>query len=200
MQKSQPSNLRTLILDKAYLPTATISWERALVDVLCGRASLVLEYPELRVRSSPHSMFQTPQNFPLKTSERGVWKIPSVVRFRGKKTPQCRRVRFGRMNIWLRDEKACQYCGRHLKFHEFTYDHVLPSSRGGLTQWSNIVTCCRPCNNRKGNRTPLEAAMALIREPYQPAQIRPYNPKQWLEAPHPSWEPFLACWRTKTNT
>jgi 5-methylcytosine-specific restriction endonuclease McrA len=68
-----------------------------------------------------------------------------------------------RANILLRDEETCQYCGKHMR--ELTLDHVLPRSRGGQSTWENLVACCHPCNNRKGNRTPEEANMPLVRTP-----------------------------------
>jgi 5-methylcytosine-specific restriction endonuclease McrA len=46
-----------------------------------------------------------------------------------------------------------------------TLDHVIPRSRAGETAWENLVACCHRCNNRKGNRTPEEAGMKLLRPP-----------------------------------
>jgi HNH endonuclease len=45
---------------------------------------------------------------------------------------------------------------------------VVPKSLGGSTAWENIVTCCLPCNKRKGGRTPQQARMHLIRRPRKP--------------------------------
>ena len=33
----------------------------------------------------------------------------------------------------------------------------------------NLVISCRPCNQRKGNRTPEMAGMGLLYTPYQPS-------------------------------
>lgn len=63
--------------------------------------------------------------------------------------------------VYTRDKSACRYCGTQLKSGQRTLDHVLPKSRGGLRQPSNLVTACRPCNNRKAERTPDEAGMVL---------------------------------------
>jgi hypothetical protein len=52
--------------------------------------------------------------------------------------------------------------------HSYTYDHVLPKSRGGKTNWENIVTACGPCNGRKKNMTPSEAGMKLRVKPHKP--------------------------------
>ncbi len=35
-------------------------------------------------------------------------------------------------------------------------DHVVPLSRGGLTTKSNLVPCCKTCNNQKRELLPLE--------------------------------------------
>ena len=41
----------------------------------------------------------------------------------------------------------------------------------GRKSWENIVTACKPCNQRKGGRTPAQAQMHLIRRPKQPAWL-----------------------------
>jgi 5-methylcytosine-specific restriction endonuclease McrA len=45
---------------------------------------------------------------------------------------------------------------------------VEPDSRGGAYSWMNLVAACGPCNARKANRTPEEAAMPLLYLPYVP--------------------------------
>ena len=60
---------------------------------------------------------------------------------------------FTRRNLFLRDKFCCQYCFKHLPAYDLTYDHVVPRSQGGPTDWNNIVTCCTPCNLRKASRT-----------------------------------------------
>jgi 5-methylcytosine-specific restriction endonuclease McrA len=64
-----------------------------------------------------------------------------------------------------------QYCGNKYPTEDLTYDHVIPKSRGGRTQWENIVTCCVECNRKKGGRTPHEASMRLVREPTRPSWV-----------------------------
>lgn len=54
---------------------------------------------------------------------------------------------------------------------DLTFDHVTPRSRGGLTSWENIVTCCIPCNRMKADRTPAEAKMKLRKTPKKPAYL-----------------------------
>ena len=64
----------------------------------------------------------------------------------------------------------CQYCGDGVPNGELTFDHVVPVAQGGRKDWENIVTCCIPCNRRKGGRTPEQAGMHLIRMPKRPEQ------------------------------
>jgi 5-methylcytosine-specific restriction endonuclease McrA len=70
--------------------------------------------------------------------------------------------------LFLRDAHLCMYCGQQHDESELTRDHVTPMSRGGTDRWSNVVTSCRICNTRKGNRTPEEANMPLLAIPYVP--------------------------------
>lgn len=45
----------------------------------------------------------------------------------------------------------CTYCGRTLYEDTHTWDHVIPRSQGGGSAPENLVHCCSPCNNRKGD-------------------------------------------------
>ena len=87
--------------------------------------------------------------------------------------------------LW-RDRYTCQYCGQ--KGGELTVDHVLPKSRGGKSTWDNLVAACRSCNLRKGDRTPEEAGMRLLRPP-KPPRV-PLFLLDLKEVP-PDWRPFV---------
>jgi len=76
-------------------------------------------------------------------------------------TPPCTKA-----GIHARD-RACAYCGGKAT----TVDHVLPRSRGGGSTWTNLVSACAKCNERKGNRTPVEAGMKLRVQPYAPTYL-----------------------------
>jgi 5-methylcytosine-specific restriction endonuclease McrA len=71
----------------------------------------------------------------------------------------------------LRDAYTCQYCGEKPGQAALTVDHVIPRSRGGEHAWSNLATACKRCNQRKGNQTPEEAGMQLIRRPFEPSYV-----------------------------
>jgi 5-methylcytosine-specific restriction endonuclease McrA len=47
-------------------------------------------------------------------------------------------------------------------------DHVVPRAQGGQDTWLNTVAACAEDNHRKANRTPEEAGMALLRQPFEP--------------------------------
>jgi len=53
-----------------------------------------------------------------------------------------------RLKILERDGWRCQLCGRPAK----AVDHILPRSRGGDGDPSNLRAICGPCNSRKGAR------------------------------------------------
>lgn len=72
-----------------------------------------------------------------------------------------------RKGVLRRDGHRCAYCLRHAN----TVDHVLPKSRGGQNSWANLVAACRPCNDRKGARTPVEARMPLRISPMVPSRL-----------------------------
>jgi 5-methylcytosine-specific restriction endonuclease McrA len=70
--------------------------------------------------------------------------------------------------VLARDRHRCAYC----KAHAATIDHVIPRSRGGDWSWQNTVAACTRCNERKGNKTPQEARMHLLIEPWHPTRAQ----------------------------
>jgi 5-methylcytosine-specific restriction endonuclease McrA len=108
-----------------------------------------------------------------------------------------RRPKFSRTNVYRRDRNRCQYCGKKFKVADLTLDHVMPKSKGGEMVWENIVLACFPCNSKKDNRTPKQAGMRLIREPFRPkAGDLVINPLDRLrrkvgDKPVETWEQFL---------
>lgn len=56
---------------------------------------------------------------------------------------------------------CCAYCGKRAKGH-LTQDHVVPLSKGGAHDISNVVPACRSCNTRKLDRKPLKPVQTLL--------------------------------------
>jgi 5-methylcytosine-specific restriction endonuclease McrA len=77
-----------------------------------------------------------------------------------------RRIGLSRRAVLRRDGDACQYCGAVTP--RPTVDHVVPRRLGGGGSWTNLVTACRDCNQRKGGHTPEQAGMPLLRRPSAP--------------------------------
>ena len=97
----------------------------------------------------------------------------------------------------MRDGNRCQYCGHKFSSSELSLDHVIPLSRGGRSNWENVVCACLSCNVKKGNRSPHEASMKLIAQPKKPR----WHPVGHFGSNkvHPSWRNFLdlAYWNTE---
>ncbi len=51
---------------------------------------------------------------------------------------------------------TCHYCERSTLPKELTMDHIVPVSRGGKSTKSNVVPCCKACNNAKKQLLPME--------------------------------------------
>jgi 5-methylcytosine-specific restriction endonuclease McrA len=67
-----------------------------------------------------------------------------------------------------RDRYTCAYCAQRFRFDQLDMEHIVPSSKGGEDSWTNLVTACKACNNRKADRTPEAASMKLHYVPYVP--------------------------------
>lgn len=107
-----------------------------------------------------------------KTGQRSVLTLDTIIALDNGMSPTkyCRsEPALNNKQLFARDHFLCAYCGNQHSTGNLTRDHVLPRSRGGSDIWENVVTSCRPCNQRKDNRTPEEANMKLIYIPYLPS-------------------------------
>jgi 5-methylcytosine-specific restriction endonuclease McrA len=153
-------NGRVLILNYSYEPIGTMNIARAMCKISRPNSSLeVLEWDDNRVLST----------------SKGSYPVPSVLRLTYFLDIRKRRNKSGakRLKIYMRDKHRCQYCGvkagshhkilgKTLGIGDLTLDHIFPASRGGKTIPENLVTSCKPCNQRKADRTPDEARMPLL--------------------------------------
>jgi 5-methylcytosine-specific restriction endonuclease McrA len=167
---------RTLILDIAMRPHGIVSWMQAICLLVSEKVD-VLESYDAQV-SSPSLTLD----------------VPAVVRLRKACKPNGG-IRFSRANVYMRDKFRCCYCGEKKKPRELTYDHVVPRSRGGRRTFENIVTSCRPCNSRKGDRTPVEAGMKMHYRSRQPTELTLQPLLLDLSKVPPQWEPYLGTLR-----
>jgi 5-methylcytosine-specific restriction endonuclease McrA len=137
-----------ILLNADYTVLNAISWKRALCLMVKGKVDVV--------ESTDHQV--------------GPLLLPRIIRLIERvKAIYRRKVGWSKRSVMLRDRFTCQYCGKQGKHNYLTIDHVLPRSRGGRNIWQNTVTACFQCNNSKGDRTPREARLSLLRQPYQPS-------------------------------
>lgn len=101
------------------------------------------------------------------------------------------KVKYSRKNIFHRDDNKCQYCGTEKPRGVLTVDHIIPRSRGGKNTFTNIVAACKECNSKKGDRTPEEAGMILIKNPATP-KWKSYTGMPFSKAKKSYWDVFLA--------
>jgi 5-methylcytosine-specific restriction endonuclease McrA len=102
---------------------------------------------------------------------RGAIRVPTVIVLARFDRVPIARPKLTARNIWQRDGGLCQYTGRPLTPSEGNIDHIIPRSRGGETSWENCVLACRKVNSRKGDRTPEEAGLRLLRQPAAPRAL-----------------------------
>lgn len=57
-----------------------------------------------------------------------------------------------RYEVMNRDGFKCKKCGANGGESQLEIDHIVPVSRGGLTEKDNLQTLCFPCNRGKGNK------------------------------------------------
>ncbi|MBW1973662.1 MAG: HNH endonuclease, partial [Deltaproteobacteria bacterium] len=156
-----------------YEPLKIVSWKKAITLVILKKVEVVEEYDK-EIHTVSFSI-----------------KIPSIIRlFRFIKRKE-NEVKFCRQNIYARDKNQCQYCGKTFETKDLTYDHVIPKSRGGRTEWTNIVTCCIDCNRKKGGKTPEEAGLKLIRAPKKPKWLPVMTITIGLKKMPQSWRDYL---------
>jgi 5-methylcytosine-specific restriction endonuclease McrA len=48
---------------------------------------------------------------------------------------------------------------------------VIPKSRGGKNERTNLVTSCQKCNLKKADKTPEEARMVMRQKPFAPTLV-----------------------------
>lgn len=193
---------QVLVLNRLWQAVNVCSVRRALMLLFQGHAQVVLNggdgsfqtysFREWRDLSSTEPHPESIHTISFKI------RVPRVILLLVFDQLPAKEVKFTRHNIFERDKNTCQYCGKVLDRRDLNLDHVTPRDRGGPTTWENIVCSCIPCNTRKGNRTPNEAGMKLIRKPRRP-KWRPFLHVQLGFPAHDQWRHFidLAYWNVE---
>ncbi len=160
---------KVLVLNASYEPLNITSWRRAIVLLLKGKAEQVEHNGKFIYSDVP---------------------LPTVIRLRHYVRIPYHEIPLTRRNILHRDSHACQYCG--YSGDELTLDHVIPRSRGGPDSWENLVSACVRCNVKKGNRTPEESKMPLVRIPRRPYSSLYFEVSKHLKSGlHQEWQKYV---------
>lgn len=159
---------RVLLLNASLEPLCVVATHRAVALVLSGKAS-ILETDGRMLRSERLSV-----PLPLVLALTRYVRVPhrAVV-------PPTRR------GVLHRDGHRCAYCSGPAE----TVDHVLPRSRGGLHEWTNVVAACGRCNHRKADRLLSELGWTLSLRPAAPRRAEVML--AGLAAAEPVWRAYL---------
>ena len=148
------SSHRTLILNSTFQPLSVVSFKRA-ISLMHNNKINIIKNSEIILRSEKEEFF--------------IPKVGILTYF--VKAPFARRVALNRENIFIRDYFTCQYCGKAAE----SIDHIVPRSKGGLHEWSNVVACCKKCNLIKADK--------LLHQTHLNLKKTPGNPKDnfWIK-------------------
>lgn len=160
-----------LVLNRNYYAIQIVDWKKAVSLLYQGLADALDEqyvshgfesWAELSeaMKESPNGFVRSPK-FKI--------AVPDIIRLNKFDRLPKREVKFSRRNIYQHYKYKCCYCGHKFDSKDLNLDHVIPRSRGGKTDWTNIVTSCLECNARKRDRTPEEANMHLLVKPSRPS-------------------------------
>lgn len=170
---------RVLLLNKDYQPLRIMSWKSAFIKMFSPTQSLdvVKYYDDFSVNSAHRSH-----------------KVPAVMVVRSRYVNYARKVKNEsnyKKYVYVRDNYKCQYCGKDCAHNELTVDHVVPKSKGGANNWTNLVTSCVACNNKKADKSCKDARM---HPQWQPRPITDFDLKKlYFESYHiePEWHEFM---------
>lgn len=162
-------------------PLALVPWARAVRKLKDGRAFLVAYDPD---RKSCSEKWET--QVPL------IIQLPQFVKLNRTYTGKT----VIRAVLYARDNWQCQYCRCDVDDDTASIDHVKPVDlyrREGKTRmeahvWENVVTACKPCNSKKGNKLPVECGMYPIKTPVRPDWVKLWAKKRY----HPIQAKYVA--------
>jgi 5-methylcytosine-specific restriction endonuclease McrA len=158
-----------LVLNQDYTPLTVCSVQRAFMLIFMGKAELINEVKEKKLRSVNQA-----------------FSFPSVIKINRYINIPYKGVVMSRHNIFRRDGGRCQYCGTT---KDLTIDHIIPRSKGGKSTWTNLVTACKKCNTKKGDHSLEKTGMKLLQLPVKPSYLSflRMNNSSYRD----DWAPFL---------
>ena len=125
----------------------------------------------------------------IRTPSRVV-RVPRVIVAVAFNKVPLKRPRLTLKHLRERDNHRCAYTQRVLKPEECSMEHVIPKSKGGATEWRNVVLADKRINNIRGNRTLKEAGLTLKVKPFVPT-ARQFHESVRSNLKFPEWEFFV---------
>lgn len=171
---------RTLLLNAGYEPLNFITDHRAIGLLIKGRAEVIVNM-EGKLSVWDGKTFNSPTT---------SIQVPATLRLISRVNSKQRAPKFRKKVLFNRDDWKCQYCNTDVNWKTAEVEHIMPSSRGGKNSWFNCVTSCHGCNKFKGNKTPEEAGMRLLRRPTMPNSLHFWDiskSNHW----HSDWKMFI---------
>jgi 5-methylcytosine-specific restriction endonuclease McrA len=162
-------NSSVLVLNANYSPMTICTAKRAIVLYFLDKIEVLSNYDD-KINSPSISL-----------------DLPSVIKIRTYIKNNNMAVEISRKNILARDGYECQYCGKKSK--ALTVDHIIPKFKNGLDTWENLVASCKNCNQTKGEKTPEEAKMPLLKRPKRPNRIHYFQ--RLVKKKQADWRPYL---------
>ena len=169
---------KCLVLNVDYSPLGITTWESAMKAIYNDAVVSVDFYKHDFIQGA------NGKNYP----------VPAVIVSKKYVKPDSE-IAYSKPNVFIRDRLTCQYCSRRFSHRELTVDHVIPRSKwkkpGSPSNWTNIVSACKPCNNKKADMLLSECGMKLLKEPKVPSQhlyIKGLKPWHTLQE---EWLPYL---------
>jgi len=194
------SKIITLCLNKSWIPIGTKSVADAISCLYSG------DYQALHIQeNNGDPIFEvlswedwihipvSENDLPISSMKMTI-KIPTVIICKNYNAIPMPEVKLSHDRITERDNYTCQYSGKKFSPDEVkkkaSIDHIIPRSRGGKDSWDNLVLCDKEINSMKGNKTPEEAGLKLIKKPSSKPCKVPYQ-SSIRNIDHYSWKHFI---------
>lgn len=178
-----------LVLNRNYQPVSLTTARRAFCLLSKGHARAV--GPDYRTYDLEEWMeYEAVDGDEAVDTPRQHLAVPRVLLLQAYDRLPSREVKFSRRNVYIRDGYVCQICGKPGTRDTLNLDHVVPVSKGGRSCWENVITACIRCNHFKGDRTPAQAGLKLLRAPQRP-RWQHFMVLLVASGFHPRWKAFL---------
>jgi len=185
------SNDRVLLLNRGESVVDVIDWQTAVCLLVKGSATIPYGYDHhykipistnTAARMAEEGNFETAIENDENGIERGYFILPTALVLVEYAHIPYKTAAVNLKNVLRRDKNVCGYCYKRLSASNGTIDHIIPKCRWeefkrlGKTKgkhvnnWKNVVAACKPCNNKKDNKTPEEASMKMHVKPFVPSR------------------------------